>query len=300
MERIVDGILFEGKFLENAWDVRTWTKNGVMERSARQVVEWREIGPAGPKPDWDDYLAQFIDDPEKLAQRIAEREQDILDKKAASLKKSALRAKTTCRRIIITEGFDELLTLTYRENQTDRDLCKKHFKEWVRRMGRVIKGFRYCASFELQKRGAMHVHIATHKLPEHVLYKGVKIKAWRLGTEVWRSIVGADNGMCHVGGRTRFGTSRRTKMSLAKMASYVSKYITKDYENAPDESNRYSRSNGIIVSKPEVMRFTDCSLRDLIELTFELSPGDILISHRVGRFKDSMWLCTEKPIKKAP
>jgi len=288
MERIVDGILFEGKFLENAWDVRTWTKNGVMERSARQVVQWVEVeNPKHSPADLERWNAQFAAAHEE-------------ERRERSLRKSALRAKTTCRRIIITEGFDELLTLTYRENQTDRDLCKKHFKEWVRRMGRVIKGFRYCASFELQKRGAMHVHIATHKLPEHVQYKGVKIKAWRLGTEVWRSIVGANNGMCHVGGRTRFGTSRRTKMSLAKMASYVSKYITKDYENAPDESNRYSRSNGITVSKPEVMRFTDCTLRDLIELTFELSPGDILISHRVGHFKDSMWLCTEKPIKKAP
>ena len=48
MERIVDGILFEGKPIADAWEVRTWQQNGVMERSARQLMEWREIGPVPP------------------------------------------------------------------------------------------------------------------------------------------------------------------------------------------------------------------------------------------------------------
>ena len=298
MKKIVDGILFDGQFVVDAWDVRTWRANGVMERSCRQVVEWTEIGPATSPMSWEDYIAQFDYDPAKQKRLEAERLLEIEEKHQRSLKKSAQRAKQMCRRVIISENFDELLTLTYRENQLDRDLCKKHFKEWVRRMKRALPGFRYCASFERQERGSMHVHLATRKLPTHADYKGVKVKAWELGTKVWRSVVGADNGLCHVGAKTRFGSSRRSRLSLSKMASYVSKYIMKDYEDAPESSNRYSRSDGNPVAKPEVMRFSNCSLFDLIVLTFEQGEGDMVVSHRIGHFKDSLWLCTERDISR--
>ena len=317
MYRNVMGILFEGKRLADTWEVRTWRANGVMERSARQVIEWTEIGHGMPKDlTHDEYVAwlkvEHKFEPDKLKKLLALAESDEEDRKARCLKKAAQRAKQACRRTIIAEGFNELLTLTYRENQTDRDLCKKHFKEWVRRMKRALGGyvdhvdddgvitkkwvdgdFRYCASFERQERGAMHVHLATHALPKHVQYKGVKIKAWELGTKVWRSIVGQDNGMCHVGAKTRFGTTRRSKVTLAKMASYVSKYIMKDYEDSPAGSNRYSRSNGVPLEKPEVIVLKGCTLAELIAVTFEKGEGDILVSHRVGHFKDSVWLCTE-------
>jgi hypothetical protein len=216
------------------------------------------------------------------------------DRRQASLKKAAQRAKQMCRRVIITENFNELLTLTYRENQLDRDLCKRHFKEFVRRMKKTLPGFRYCASFERQERGSMHVHLATHKLPTHANYKGSKILAWKLGTAVWRSVVGADNGLCHVGAKTRYGATNRKTVSLAKMASYVSKYIMKDYEDSPDGVNRYSRSDKCKIEKSHVMRLSQCSYRDLIELTFELGSGDMLVSHRLGRFHDTLWLCTER------
>lgn len=276
MQRIVDGILFEGEPCPDAWEVRTWRSNGVMERLIRQEVVWREIGPVPPLDPID-----------------PERDADLLEEmRLRNLKRAASRAKQMCRRVIVTEGFNELLTLTYRENQSDRELCKKHFNIWFKRMRRALKTFRFCASFEVQKRGAMHVHVATHKLPQHADYKGVKIKAWELGTRIWRDVVGVDNGLCFVGGKSRFGKTRRKKMSLAKMASYVSKYIMKDYENAPEESNRYSRSNGTVVAPVHVMRLRG-SLLDLMVVAFECGEGDVVVSHRVGHFRDSVWLCTE-------
>lgn len=279
MERIVDGVLYEGNYVEDAWDIRTWECNGVMERSARQVVSWREVGPVPPLEPLD---------PIKDAALIEEKRQQALEK-------SARRAKQMARRVIIAEAFDELLTLTYRENQGDRDLCKKHFAAWVRKMKRELGGtFRYCASFERQARGAMHVHVACHKLPQHAQFKGVKVKGWQLGTSCWRSIVGQDNGLCFVGGKSKTGAPRAARMSLAKMAAYVSKYIMKDYKDAPEETNRYSRSNGAPIPKSEVIRLTNCSLRDLIVLTFEQGDGDVLVSHRIGHFKDSLWLVTER------
>lgn len=286
MQRIVDGILFEGNRRSDAWDVAIWEVKGHREVSVRPVIEWREVGQVpvlnwGRKP-----LGEL--DPVADADLIEEKRQRALEK-------AAQRAKTMCRRIIKAEGFNELLTITYRENQQDRALCKAHFKEWVRRMKAALGGeFRYCASFERQERGAMHVHVACHKLPRHAERKGIKIEGWRLGTEAWRSIVGSDNGLCFVGGKSRKGHSRKgVNRSAAKMAEYVSKYIMKDYADAPEESNRYSRSNGAPVGKPERLRLVGANLADVIGAVFECKDGDVVVSHRLGKFCDSYWLCTE-------
>ena len=261
MFRIIDGVLCEGKIDSTTWDVRVFEVNGHREISARNPMVWYERG----DPATVDGLGFPLDPmPMTDAEIAAEKE----EKRKKKQKQSAARAKTACRHFIKAEGFDELLTLTYREKQLDRALCKVHFKEWVRRMKRALPGFRYCGSFERQKSGSMHVHLATMKLPTHAEFAGVKIKAWELGTRVWRSVVGDNNGLCFVGGKLPNGKYRRN-MSLAKMAAYVSKYIMKDWEDVPDEVNRYSRSNGSTVPKPTTMRFHDLKLADLISLVFE-------------------------------
>ena len=77
------------------------------------------------------------------------------------------------------------------------------------------------------------------------------------------------------------------------MAQYVSKYIMKDYADSPEESNRYSRSNGSDVPKPQHVRLSGCNLCEAIGAMFECKDGDVVVSHRLGHFKDSYWLCTE-------
>ena len=285
MQRIIDGILFEGHRVPDQWAVTIWEGAGHREVSARQVVEWRELGEV-PVLNWGKRPLGELD-PVKDADLIEERRQE-------SLQKAARRAQTTCRRVIKAEGFNELLTITYRENMGDRAACKAHFKEWVRRMRAALGGvFRYCASFERQERGAMHVHVACHKLPAHAERKGVRIAGWRLGTEIWRSIVGDDNGLVFVGGKRGAVKSRRSiTRSPAKMAQYVSKYIMKDYADAPGESNRYSRSNGAI-PKPLTLTLHGGNLGEVIAAVFECKDGDVVVSHRLGAFKDTYWLCTE-------
>lgn len=285
MEKIVGGLRFTGEPVANCFDVRTWSSNGVTERFARQVIEWTESSLLdGGYPD----IPFDAPDPVRDAEWMEEQ-------RLKSLKASARRAKTACRRFIISEKFDEMLTLTYRENQTDRDLCKRHFRVWYQRMQRALGSFRFCASFEAQERGAMHIHCATHRLPPTVLFKGSKIKAWQLGTRIWRDIVGENNGMCFVGGKSKFGAPRRERMSLAKMAGYVSKYILKDCETLPPESNRYSRSNGKVDAEVYTIRLTG-SLAEVIAASFECKDGDVLVSHHVSRWSQSWWLCTEAKI----
>lgn len=297
MERIVaiggERVLMRGTVVEDAWEVFTRSANGHRELSFKNRVIWEDTGERAPDS-FDVYLQGF--DGAERAELEAERAREAAEKLEKQREKNASRAKTKCRWFIKANGLDELLTLTYRENQQDRDLCKKHFKEWVRRMKAALGGkFVYCASFERQERGAMHVHLACHKLPSHGVRKGEKIKAWRLGTEIWRSIIGQDNGLCFVGGKTRHGGHRRN-LTLAKLAAYVSKYIMKDYHDAPAETNRYSRSNGLEVPKAERMCFNGLSFEEMVALAFQCADGDVIVSHRVTRDRWSggrYWLVTE-------
>lgn len=296
----VGGIEVEGFYPPNTFDASIFEVNGHREVSVRPVLQWREVH------DWGGHVwggDPNGGDPDKV--HLGREEV----RKQRALEKAAKRATTACRRTIKTGRFNEMLTITYRANQTDRALCKKHFKEWVRRMKRALPSFQYCAAVEAQERGAMHVHVATHKLPQHALYKGVKIKAWELGTRIWRDIVGdfpfvgplrpsesfpkITNGLVFVGGKSKFGSPARRRMSLAQMAAYISKYITKDYAACPMGSNRYSRSDDLTPPKPQKIRFTDYSMAALVELLFDVPDGHSLVSHRVGYFGDSYWLCTE-------
>lgn len=311
MNRIIDGVLYESKLVPNGWDVRVFEVNGHRETSIRQSNVWVEACDVLPYVREGDGFKGAAT-PENLEKWALQDAADAEDRRIFSLKKSAARAKTMCRRVIKAECFNEMLTLTYRENQQDRALCKIHFKEWFRRMKKALGGFRFCASFEMQDRGAMHVHVATHKLPVSANHKGVKIQAWRLGTAIWRDIVNRevcgpmlpgfegskrlkfDNGMCFVGGKTKFGgQKRRRNQSIGKIASYVSKYILKDFDLSPEEKNRYSRSDGTVIPKPVLMKFYDLTLAECIELSFHCGEGDVILAHRVGPWKDSYWLVTE-------
>lgn len=289
MIKIIDGIAYEHQYVEGSYVVRTFERNGVMERSVRQLRALREVT--------DHRLCPKLYE-EPTAELLAKWEADAEEAREKARERAAAVAKTAARRIIIAEGFDELMTLTYRENQTDRALCKKHFKEWVRRMKTAIPGFRYCASFERQDRRAMHVHLATHKLPKHASWKGVKVEAWKLGTAVWRSVVGADNGLCFVGGGgKKWSKGRRRKMGLAKMAAYVSKYIMKDWADVPKGEARYSHSRGEASAprnlRPHYVELHGTTFAEVIATVFELGEGDTLHSWHVNPLAGSMWLVTE-------
>lgn len=302
MEKIVrlpdgTGVRLEGRIVPDAWEVHTWSASGVLERSARPVVAWTEVGEVPPALTDEEHRAFLADlyhgEPAKLARALRELDEEAEERRLKNLQRAARRAKTQCRRAIVSEKFNEMLTLTYRENQTDRTLAQKHFKEWCRRMRKALGVFRFCASFEPQDRGAWHIHCATHKLPTVAQYRGMKVKAWEVGTRIWRDIVGADNGLCYVGGRSKFGAPRAGRLSLAKMASYVSKYILKTFEDHAPGANRYQRSIGAPIPKPERMTFYGCTLLDLLNLVYEQGPGVVVHSFKLSRWKDSVWFCNE-------
>ncbi|WP_295542033.1 hypothetical protein [uncultured Pseudacidovorax sp.] len=300
MRRIVNGILFEGKLSDTHLEVTVWEGNGHREVSARPAVDWVEaeepprIGPPG----------MYVLDAHERELEAAQLERDAEERREAARLRNARRAKTACRRFIKVMGFDELLTLTYRENVTDEAKVKDDARRFFRRMAELIPDFGYCAGYEPQARGSWHVHAAVYGLPKEVAVKKraadgtwrvVKLPGWRVGTAVWRSIVGKDNGLCFVGGKGARAKSARR--SLAKMAGYVSKYITKHYELVPDGQQRWTHSKGEQVPKSAQLRLR-MSLREFIAFAMaRTSDNDSVVDARLGKFRDSYYLCTEDPSK---
>ena len=116
-----------------------------------------------------------------------------------------------------------LLTLTYRENMTDRDRMQRDFDVFMKRLRRVAPAAQYVCVFERQKRGAWHAHIAVPRVLSHYVYKGQLVRSYDLLRSLWRGVVGADNGNVDV------SRNKRVNRSSAKLASYLSKYIGKDF-----------------------------------------------------------------------
>lgn len=283
----VGGILLAGERVPGAWDVSKFEVNGHLEVSARQAIVWHEVADWVPHVD---ALGNPLVPDELTEKQIAD---SLEEKRQRSLKKAAQRAQTQCRRLIKTSNFREMLTGTYRENQTDLALFKRHLTSFIEAMKYALPKFEYCLSVEKQDRGAYHFHMATNKLPRWARFKGQKVEGWALPTLVWRKIVGDDNGLVFVGGKPRWAGDRRRNLSLAKMASYVSKYIMKDYADSPMGAKRYWSSRGNDVPKSVTVRMYSPDLGGLIDALFLCPPGHVIVSHRLGDFRDSYWLCTE-------
>lgn len=152
----------------------------------------------------------------------------------SSIERSTRRARKGARVRCKASGFDSLFTFTYRENVQDRDLVAAHWKEAVRRIKRVLPDFGYLAVVERQKRGALHLHVATHRLPQALQWRGVKVKSWSVLRAIWRSVVGDLGG--------NFDESKRRRGSAAsglRIARYITKYIGKDFEDGELDRKRY-------------------------------------------------------------
>lgn len=192
--------------------------------------------------------------PEHLPQRKSEEE-----RKAENAERAARRAKSEVRRRCKAMGLDCLLTLTHRENQCDEAICKEHLKEFVRRLRRLIPDFVYVAAFERQQRGAWHVHLAVRRVQSHFLRGGVRVKSFNAVRAVWRSVVGALGGNIDMQRRKR--SSAKTG---AQLAAYLSKYMTKNYEEGREYQKRYTCSR-FKMPEPSVRSFYGDSLKELIQ-----------------------------------
>lgn len=276
---------------EDGWRVKEWKSAATGQQ---ELMAWKRRIYV-PMGDWDDPSIQ-ADPPIDQSGTLLGEEMAAKARQRA-LEASAARAKRNCRMRIKSARVGSLLTCTYRENMTDFDRARKDWAAMLRKLRKALPGFRTVYSFEKQDRGAWHVHAAIDSLPAHFDLAEGRVRSWDYLRRLWRSIVGKDNGNIDVDGhrKTRHGLpgKYRSAESLAKLAGYVSKYLTKDYAEGVEGRNRWGSTQGFEVSKAVVFDMAEMPLHDLISLTFHLPDGHRIARHSVGQFGKFWVLYTE-------
>ncbi len=278
---------------EQGWKVKDWQCEATGQR---ELMAWRRKIYV-PLDDYDNPEVHAGPDVDQSGteEEIARLERQRL----LGLERSAARAKRTCRHKIKSAAVSSLLTCTYRENQTDFDDMRRDWAAMLRKLRKAIPGFRAIYAFERQDRGSWHVHAAIDKLPTHLDIAGEgRVRSWDYLRRMWRGIVGRDNGNIDVDGhrKTRHGLpgKYRTSESLAKLAGYVSKYLTEDHATGPAGRNKWGSTQGIDVAKPVVFDMPEMSLADLVQVAFGLPDGHRIVRHRVGQF-GKFWMLYSEP-----
>lgn len=302
-------VVYKGVYcdvVESGWKVKLWE---CPETGQREAMAWKKRS----------YFPQGGDlcDPTVYAPPIErwhppqiitmQDEEEIAARKKRNLEKSAAKAKRTCRHKIKAAGFDSMLTCTYRENMQDFDRMRADWNLMLRKLKKVMPWFRAVFGFEQQTRGAWHVHAAIDKLPTHFTireiagrgkWREVRVRSWDYVRRMWHSIVGRDNGNIDLDGhrKTRHGLKGKMRRaeSLAKLAGYVSKYLTKEYAEGIEGRNRWGSSQGIKLPRPVMLDFPECPLHDIIELAFHVPDGHRIVSHRIGQF-GKFWCLYSEP-----
>ena len=201
--------------------------HGQIESIVQPVLDWVELEPLSPHA-----LAEAIEQ-QQLSRVLTPLEQQERDEKNED--RSCRRARTKVRRLAKYKRLDTMLTLTYSENQTDRALAQVHLAAFIRRVKRVIPGFEYVAVAEPQKRGAWHWHMAVKQLGSGYWVGGRYVHSWGLLRSIWRSVIAG-------GGNIDVQASGKPGAGVHKLASYLTKYITKGFASGCKHQNRYQSS----------------------------------------------------------
>lgn len=279
MIRIIDGTAYIGKPADwvklKAFDLG----NGHLEVMAHRPTVWVE-------QDWSDFAVAQA----KEAMDRCRAERDAVEHQQLMARKAAHRAKKRVRQLCKVMGVDTLLTLTYRANEGDLARCKSDLKEFVRRLRRVVPGFRAVCGFEQQERGAWHVHMACNRFDKEFSWQGAKVKSFNVIRAVWRSVTGERAGTINVQSR-----KRNSERSPAKIAAYIAKYITKDYVDGEKWSNRWTKFGEERLPEPvDLGTFND--MREALVAAFDLmANGQVVANCRMSRWADSFFLFAERP-----
>lgn len=152
------------------------------------------------------------------------------------LTKSLIRAKTMVRRKCLSMCADRMLTLTFRENVTDLKEAWGCFHYFIKLMRKSFDDFPYVVVPELQKRGAVHFHLA--------------IKGYYPVTLVrkhWLRAIGKREGNIDIT-PPRDDKGKKAN-SPKKIANYIAKYITKT-DIVAFNKRRYASGGKIEIPAP--------------------------------------------------
>lgn len=252
--------------------------NGQMEMTARAEVVYEEDETRDAER-----LANLRWKNEELPEVIKEREE-------RSRIKAVQRARRTVRHLCKAIGADTMLTFTYRENQTDLSLMKRHINEFNRRLWRLLPDFVGVATFEPQKRGAWHCHMATTRIASRLLdARGYRVKSYDLLRSVWRSVTKSLGGTVNV--RKPKGASQH---SPARIAAYMSKYMAKMWEHIAPGANRFSRFGKVGLPRRVHLGYVE-NLHEAICVCYGFAADDQRVTGAfLPSFKDSFWIAFER------
>lgn len=202
----------------------------------------------------------------------------------ASEKAAGRRATKNVRLCCKEINADRLVTLTYRENMTDREKALKDWKKFCRRLGKC-KDFHYVAVIEEQARGAIHFHVAVHGRQNYHLLRSI-----------WQSVVGLGQcgeqmGQVNVRDPHRFGFGRN---GAHKLASYIAKYCSKSMEVRGINEKRYFRSRGIVLPEVNTWRIASKSMMSACQTAFGIAAerGFDNMQYWVNNGLGVVWIAT--------
>lgn len=203
---------------------------------------------------------------------------------------AARRAKGQVRRRCKMIQANCMLTISYRENMQDMERLQRDIKAFVKRV-RALGPFEYVMAIEPMKRGALHVHMACQAFPFWMRKDGVRVKSFDLIRHIWRSVVGRDNGTVHQKVDTR-------RNGMHRIACYISKYVSKGFEDAVFNAKSYWASRGI--PKPVVVKLWfdgDTPSVDLLALVMHdfLGRGYSDFTHYQDKLNEFHWFAASRP-----
>ena len=181
---------------------------------------------------------------------IFDDEQPLSEYKQQENHKRAVRRSCVAVRHLVKQiQADRLLTLSTRENIQDRQRFKDHIKRFFRLVRKGWGGqdglpnFAYVAVLERQERGAYHAHIAIKGAVNFNFLRTAWHKA--LGCPGLMKGESSPGTINVTSPRTaRWGTEF-SRWKANKLSSYLTKYMSKTFDEDLSEKHRYFNSKGI-------------------------------------------------------
>lgn len=208
------------------------------------------------------------------ARKIEDDPQSLEWEKAQNHKRAVRRAKQNIRWLCKVMEADRLFTLTYRENQTDREQARADFTKFLRLVrsgwrGQVgIPNWKYCAVLEIQDRGAFHIHCAVKGFQRIKFLRAAWYKALGgAGNETGDNTPGAVNVTNP--DRKRWGhTGREWKTN--KLSGYLTKYLAKTFDESSFEKKRYWHAKDLKVPAKQRIWIGGASMPEAIKNTYSM------------------------------
>jgi hypothetical protein len=188
---------------------------------------------------------------------LSEAEQE--EKRLENIERSARRAKQAVHYAVRSLGADHMMTLSVRENMTDRDQFFSVFQEFIRLVrtkelvtiqgkSRLItlkekRDYGYVAVPEFQERGAYHMHVACVGKQDLDLLRA----CWYVALGGNENDTGeGTKGAVNVRYRERRFSGKTEIHKTFSLVSYMTKYMVKSFEEVSEVGlKRYSSSRSI-------------------------------------------------------